>query len=336
MPDDSTAPKRILSGAQPTGQLHLGNYLGAVRNWVSEQRQYDSYFCVVDLHALTVPQEAAELRAATRRTAALYLACGIDPERSTVFVQSHVSAHTELTWLFNCLTPINWLERMIQFKEKAIKLGEEVGIGLFDYPVLQAADILLYEPHLVPVGEDQRQHLELTRDIARRFNDRYGESLRVPEMLIRKEGARVMSLQDGTSKMSKSDPSDLSRLNLLDAPEKLRDKIKRAKSDAVMGLKFDPARPECTNLLTIYQLLSGESPEAVEARFADAGFGRFKPILADLVIEYLRPIRERYDAIAGESGYLEGILREGALRASKVAGLTLERIRDRMGLLPPF
>jgi len=328
--------KRILSGAQPTGQLHLGNYLGAVRNWVSEQKEYECFYCVVDLHALTVPQDPDELRAATRRTAALYLACGIDPEISTVFVQSHVPAHTELCWLLNCIAPMNWLERMIQYRERAERLGEEVSVGLFDYPVLQAADILLYQPHLVPVGEDQRQHLELSRDIARRFNDRYGPLFRVPEALIRSEGARVMSLQDGTSKMSKSDPSDLSRINLLDSPERLRDKIKRAKTDPVLGLTFDPARPECFNLLTIYQLLSGESREAIESQFAGVGFGKFKPVLTDLVTEYLRPIRERYEQIVGEAGYLDGVLRTGAERATRVAGATLTEVRARLGLVPPL
>lgn len=225
---------------------------------------------------------------------------------------------------------------MIQFKEKATKLGSEVSVGLFDYPILQAADILLYQPHLVPVGEDQRQHLELTRDIARRFNDRFGETLRVPEADIRKEGARVMSLQDGTAKMSKSDPSDLSRINLLDSPDRLREKIKKAKSDPIMGLRFDPERPEATNLLTVYQLLSGLERDAVEKRFAEVGFGKFKPELAELLIEYLRPIRDRYDAIVGETGYLDGILRDGAERASAVASATLGLVREKLGLLPPF
>lgn len=328
--------KRILSGIQPTGQLHLGNYLGAMRTWVSEQHQYESYFCVVDLHAITVPQNPSELREATRRTAAVYLAAGIDPEASAIFVQSHVPAHTELAWLFNCIAPKNWLERMIQFKEKAIKLGEEVSVGFFDYPVLQAADILLYQPHSVPVGEDQRQHIELARDIARRFNDRYGQTLRIPEADIRKEGARVMSLQDGTAKMSKSDPSELSRINLLDPPDRLRDKVKRAKTDPILGLTFDPARPECYNLLTLYQLLSGSTREQIEAEFAGVGFGKFKPLFAELVIEALRPIRERYEQIVDETGYLDTILRDGVARASRVANGTLGEVRERLGLVPPL
>ncbi|MBC8122889.1 MAG: tryptophan--tRNA ligase [Gemmatimonadaceae bacterium] len=332
----TSSVRRTFSGAQPTGQLHLGNYLGAIRNWVHEQSQYESYFCVVDLHALTIPQDPRELHAATLRTAALYIASGIDPDRATVFVQSHVGAHAESTWLLNCLTPMNWLERMIQYKEKAVKLGEDVNIGLFDYPVLMASDILLYQPHVVPVGEDQKQHLELARDIARRFNDRFGETFRLPEPLIRKEGARVMSLQDGTTKMSKSDPSDLSRINLLDTADDIRNKIKRAKTDAVLGLTFDPARPECYNLLTIYQILSGESPEAIESQFAGVGFGKFKPLLTEVVVEFLKPIQTRYREVTAEPGHLEAILRDGAIRAGQVAGETLGNVRQKLGLLAPL
>ncbi|HBY76509.1 MAG TPA: tryptophan--tRNA ligase, partial [Cyanobacteria bacterium UBA11148] len=227
--------QRVLSGVQPTGNLHLGNYLGAIRNWVEGQSQYENFFCVVDLHAITVPHNPATLAADTYKIAALYLACGIDLQYSTIFVQSHVSAHSELTWLLNCITPLNWLERMIQFKEKAVKQGENVSTGLLDYPVLMAADILLYDADLVPVGEDQKQHIELTRDIVIRLNDQFGSPkkpvLKLPEPLIRKEGARVMSLTDGTKKMSKSDPSELSRINLLDSPDEIQKKIKRCKTD---------------------------------------------------------------------------------------------------------
>ncbi|MDM7325588.1 MAG: tryptophan--tRNA ligase, partial [Thermosynechococcus sp. Uc] len=247
--------KRVLSGVQPTGSLHLGNYLGAIRNWVAGQSAYENYFCVVDLHAITVPHNPAELAANTYTVAALYLACGIDPTHATIFVQSHVSAHAELTWLLNCITPLNWLEDMIQFKEKAIKQGENVAVGLLDYPVLMAADILLYDADLVPVGEDQKQHLELTRDIAARVNHLFARNqppiLKLPEPLIAKAGARVMSLTDGTKKMSKSDPSELSRINLLDPPDEIRRKIKRCKTDSIRGLTFDdPNRPEANNLLT--------------------------------------------------------------------------------------
>ena len=248
---------RVLSGVQPTGALHLGNWLGAIRNWVNLQDSHDTFFCVVDLHAITVPHDPEQLAADTRKTAALYLAAGIDPSRSTVFVQSHVPAHSELAWLLNCVTPLNWLERMIQFKEKAIKQGDQVSVGLLDYPVLMAADILLYDADLVPVGEDQKQHLELARDIAQqRINARFGQKdadgepipvLKVPEPLILKEGARVMSLTDGRSKMSKSDPNEGSRITLLDPPELITKKIKRAKTDPVMGLEFgNPERPKPT------------------------------------------------------------------------------------------
>ena len=263
---------RVLSGVQPTGALHLGNWLGAIRNWVALQESHDTYFCVVDLHAITVPHEPARLAEDTLRTAALYLACGIDPQRATVFVQSHVSAHSELAWLLNCVTPLNWLERMIQFKEKAIKQGDQVSVGLLDYPVLMAADILLYDADLVPVGEDQKQHLELARDIAQqRINARFaprdgaGEPiplLQVPKPLILQQGARVMSLTDGTAKMSKSDPNEGSRINLLDPPELISKKIKRAKTDPTMGLEFgNPERPEADNLLGLYALLAGRSRE---------------------------------------------------------------------------
>ena len=295
------ARPRVLSGVQPTGSLHLGNWLGAIRNWVALQDSHDTFFCVVDLHAITVPHDPARLAEDTLSTAALYLACGIDPARSTVFVQSQVSAHSELAWLLNCVTPLNWLERMIQFKEKAIKQGDNVSVGLLDYPVLMAADILLYDADLVPVGEDQKQHLELARDIAQqRINARFapkdpsGEPiaiLRVPEPLILKQGARVMSLTDGTSKMSKSDPNEGSRINLLDPPELISKKIKRAKTDPVMGLVFgDPERPEADNLLGLYALLAGLSPEQAAADCAQMGWGQFKPLLAEAAVEALRPL----------------------------------------------
>ena len=270
--------KRVLSGVQPTGSLHLGNYLGAIRQWVKNQDEYDSLFCVVDLHAITAPHTPKELTKSTYQTAALYLAAGLDPAKSKIFVQSHVRQHAELAWLLNCATPMGWLERMIQFKEKAAKQeGEGASVGLFDYPVLMAADILLYQAALVPVGEDQRQHLELTRDIARRFNDKYGKKRRVfrePEALIVKSNARVMSLQDGTSKMSKSAENDNSRINLLDPPDVIRRKVKKCKTDAVMGVGYAPDRPEANNLLDMYGAVSGKSKEEVAAEAAERGGGR--------------------------------------------------------------
>ena len=290
--------QRILSGVQPTCNLHLGNYLGAIRNWVELQDTYDAFLFMADLHAITVPHDPAKLAESTYQVAATYLACGIDPERATIFVQSHLPAHSELAWLFNCITPLNWLERMIQFKEKAVKQGENVSIGLLDYPVLQAADILLYEPDLVPVGEDQKQHLELTRDIAARVNYQYATEeaplLKIPEPLIRTSGARVMSLTDGTKTMSKSDPSDQRRIDLIDPPEVIVKKIKRAKTDPQRGLWFDdPERPECNNLLGLYMLLSGQTKEAVAAECKEMGWGQFKPLLAETAVEALSPIQAK-------------------------------------------
>lgn len=337
--EQSTATKRrerVLSGVQPTGSLHLGNYLGAIRQWVKNQDDYDSLFCVVDLHAITVPHDRKRLPQETIEAAALYLAAGIDPTKSRIFVQSHVTAHAELTWLLNCATPMNWLERMIQFKEKARKQGENVGVGLFDYPVLMAADILLYQAGLVPVGEDQRQHLELTRDIARRFNDLYAKRKRVfkePQALIVKEGARVMSLLDGTSKMSKSEPNDGSRINLLDDADTIRRKIKRCKTDQFVGLEWDnPERPECANLLNIYQAVTGMTPDEVIADVGDLSWGSFKPRLADAVVDHLGPIQTRYAEVMEDRTFLHATLREGTEHADKIASATLGSAKKAMGI----
>jgi tryptophanyl-tRNA synthetase len=335
----------VLSGVQPTGALHLGNWLGAIRNWVDLQRDHDTFFCVVDLHAITVPHDPALLAEHTLTTAALYLACGIDPSVSTVFVQSHVSAHSELCWLLNCVTPLNWLERMIQFREKALKQADNVSAGLLDYPVLMAADILLYDADRVPVGEDQKQHLELARDIAQqrinaRFAPRDGQGepipiLNVPEPLILQEGARVMSLTDGRNKMSKSDPNEASRITLLDSPESIAKKIKRAKTDPVMGLEFGNAdRPEADNLLGLYALTSGRSRDAVARECAQMGWGSFKPLLTEAVVEALRPIQGRYADLRADSGQLIRVLEAGADQAGAVAQGTLERVRKAMGFLP--
>ncbi|HSM80782.1 MAG TPA: tryptophan--tRNA ligase [Nodosilinea sp.] len=335
------AKQRILSGIQPTGNLHLGNYLGAIRNWVDLQEEYDAFLFMADLHAITVPHDPQRLAEDTYKVAATYLACGIDPEKATIFVQSHLAAHSELAWLFNCITPLNWLERMIQFKEKAIKQGENVSIGLLDYPVLQAADILLYEPDLVPVGEDQKQHLELTRDIAARLNFQFGSEenpvLKVPEPMIRAEGARVMSLTEGSKKMSKSDPSDQSRIDLTDPPEVIVKKIKRAKTDPERGLWFDdPARPECHNLLTLYMLLSGQTKAAVAAECKEMGWGQFKPLLADTAVAHLAPIQTRFEELMCDRTYLESILRTGREKAGTVANATLARVKDALGYSKPL
>ncbi|MBN3941748.1 MAG: tryptophan--tRNA ligase [Nostoc sp.] len=333
--------QRVLSGVQPTGNYHLGNYLGAIRNWVEGQSEYENYLFVADLHAITVPHDPKQLAADTYTLAALYLACGLDLNHSTIFVQSHVSAHSELTWLLNCITPLNWLQDMIQFKEKAVKQGENVSAGLLDYPVLMAADILLYQADKVPVGEDQKQHLELTRDIAARLNHQFGKPdqpvLKLPDPLIRKEGARVMSLADGTRKMSKSDPSELSRISLLDSPEQIQYKIKRCKTDPIRGLTFDdPARPECNNLLTLYTLLSGQKKEDVAAECQDMGWGQFKPLLTDTIIESLKPIQEKYQAITADKSYLESVLRDGGEKARAIANQTLSQVKTALGYSLPL
>jgi tryptophanyl-tRNA synthetase len=331
------AKQRILSGVQPTGNLHLGNYLGAIRNWVEGQSQYDNFFCVVDLHAITLPHNPATLAQDTYTIAALYLACGIDLNCSTIFVQSHISAHSELTWLLNCITPLNWLTDMIQFKEKAVKQGENVGVGLLDYPVLMAADILLYEADKVPVGEDQKQHLELTRDLVDRFNHQFGKVLKSPEPLIRAEGARVMSLTDGSKKMSKSDPSDMSRINLLDSPETIQSKLKKCKTDPIKGLEFgNPERPECNNLLTLYMLLSGKSKSDVAAECQDMGWGQFKPLLTETAIAHLQPIQQKYKDIMDDRSYLESVLRQGREKSGAIASETLRKVKLALGYSLPL
>lgn len=337
--------KRVLSGVQPTGSLHLGNYLGAIRNWVDLQDIYDTYFMVVDLHAITMPHEPKDLLQSTRSSAALYIASGVDPSRAKVFVQSHVSAHAELAWLLSCITPIGWLRKMIQFKEKSKKAGsEEVGTGLLTYPVLMAADILLYQSDLVPVGDDQRQHLELSRDLAERANYLFGGKkakkmgcrhtrlFKVPEAFIPPAGARVMSLQDGTAKMSKSAESDLSRINLLDPPDVIANKIKRARTDAYDGLEWNnPERPEARNLMTIYQCVTGLSREAVETDIGNLRWGDFKPRLADAVVAHLEPIQKKYGEVMADTAMLDAVLAEGATAAAKEADATLENVRQAMG-----
>ena len=332
---------RVLSGVQPTGALHLGNWLGAIRNWVDLQESHDTFVCVVDLHAITVPHDPSRLAEDTRSTAALYLACGMDPKRCSVFVQSQVAAHSELCWLLNCVTPLNWLERMIQFKEKAVKQGDNVSVGLLDYPVLMAADILLYDADLVPVGEDQKQHLELARDIAQqRINARFGDKetpvLKVPKPMILKEGARVMSLTDGRSKMSKSDPNEGSRITLLDPPELITKKIKRAKTDPERGLEFgNPDRPETDNLLGLYAILSGKGREQAATECAEMGWGQFKPLLAEATVSALEPIQARYRELMQDPTELDQVLRTGREKAETVANATLERVRDALGFARP-
>lgn len=325
-------PKRIFSGAQPTGNVHLGNYLGALRNWVALQHDYESFFCIVNLHAITTPQDPKVLAAKTRELARIYFAVGIDPNVSTVFVQSDVPAHPELTWMLNCVARMGELERMTQFKDKARKQEENVSVALFDYPVLMAADILLYQTDLVPVGEDQKQHLELTRDIAIRFNRDYGQTFAVPDPFIPKVGARIMSLADPAKKMSKSDEeSEAGCIMLLDTEDAVRRKFKRAVTDSGTEIRFDPNRPAINNLLTIYHLLTDKSAEEIEQHFSGSGYAKLKEDLADVTIEFLRPIQERVSGI--DDGKLDQILEQGAERATAIARMTLEQAKANLGLV---
>jgi tryptophanyl-tRNA synthetase len=323
-------PKRIFSGAQPTNQLHLGNYLGALRNWVELQHEYESFFCVVNLHAITAPQDPALLVEKTRELARLYLAAGIDPAISTVFVQSDVAEHAELAWILNCVTRMSELDRMTQFKEKGKKQRENTGVGIFDYPVLMASDILLYQTDLVPVGQDQKQHLELTRDLAIRFNRDYGETFRVPDPYIPKVGARIMALDNPEKKMSKSDESPNGAILLLDNADAVRRKFKRAVTDSGSEMRFDPTRPAITNLLTIYELLTGKNRDEIETHFADKGYAQLKAELADVTIEFLTPFQKKVCGIADEE--LDSILAAGCKRAREIASVTLDDVMKKMGL----
>jgi tryptophanyl-tRNA synthetase len=326
---------RVFSGIQPSGSMHLGNYLGAIRNWVAMQETHDCVYCAVDLHAITVRQQRAELRRNTIELINLLLASGIDPERSIVFVQSHVPAHTELMWLLNTITYMGELRRMTQFKDKtAGQEGESVGVALFDYPVLQAADILLYQADAVPIGEDQKQHVELTRDIAIRFNNAFGKAFTVPEPFIREGGARVMSLDDPSRKMSKSAGSESSYIAVMDAPDAVRRKIRRAVTDSGTEVRGGPDKPALTNLLDIYAALSGEAVAALEARYDGRGYAAFKADLAEVVVEALAPIQARIRELETDQSYTLGVLRSGSERAEAIATRTLARARERMGLVP--
>jgi tryptophanyl-tRNA synthetase len=323
--------KRIFSGAQPTGNLHIGNYLGALRNWVDLQHDYESFFCVVDLHAITVPQDPKQLAAKTHEVARVYLAAGIDPTVSTIFVQSDVKEHAELAWILNCVVRISELERMTQFKDKAKKQRENVLVGLLTYPALMAADILLYHTDLVPVGQDQRQHLELTRDIAERFNRDFGETFRVPDAFIPKVGAKIQALDDASKKMSKSDENVNGSITLMDDADTIRRKFKRAVTDSGSEIRFDESRPAITNLLSIYQLLTGKTPEEIEAHFEGKGYAQLKGDLAEATVEFLRPFQERVRGIDDEE--LHRILSEGAEKARAIAGETMRQVKEHMGIV---
>ena len=322
--------KRIFSGAQPTGNVHLGNYLGALRNWVALQNEYEAFYCIVNLHAITLPQSPKLLIEKTRDLARIYLAVGIDPNTSTIFIQSDVPQHAELTWVLNCVARMSELERMTQYKDKARKQEENVSVGLFDYPVLMASDILLYQTDLVPVGEDQKQHLELTRDIAIRFNRDYGETFKVPEAYIPKVGARIMSLSDPTKKMSKSDDDPNGCVMLMDDADTVQKKFKRAVTDSGTDIRFDESRPAISNLLEIYHLITNQSVEQVEAHFAGKGYAQLKGDLAEVTNEFLRPIQQRVREYTDD--VLDGILNKGREKADSIADETLRNAFERTGL----
>ena len=322
--------KRIFSGAQPTGQLHIGNYLGALKNWVALQDEYESFYCIVNLHAITLPQDPKTLRQKTRDLARIYLAAGIDPAKSTVFIQSDVAEHAELTWILSCISRMGELERMTQFKDKGKGNTERAGVGLFTYPVLMAADILLYQTDLVPVGQDQKQHLELTRDLAERFNRDFGEAFKLPDPYIPPVGAKIGSLQEPEKKMSKSDENVNGSIFLLDDADTVTKKIKRAVTDSGTEIRFDESRPAITNLLTIYHLLTGKSVAESEEHFAGKGYGHFKTELAETVVEFLRPFQERVKEF--DDPTLDTILKTGAEKARSIASETLADVYRKMGI----
>ena len=335
---ETTAKKVMLSGIQPSGDLHLGNYLGAVKNWAELPDQFDCYYFMADLHTLTVRQDPKELRRRSTAQLAQYIACGLDPEKNTLFLQSHVHEHAELGWILNCYTMFGELSRMTQFKDKSAKNADNINGGLFTYPALMAADILLYQADYVPVGEDQKQHCELTRDVAIRFNNLYGETFKVPEPYIPKVGARIMSLSNPESKMSKSDPSGC--VFLLDKPEDIARKFKRAvtDSDTEHCVRFDPEnKPGVSNLMNIYSSVTGKSFEEIEREFDGQGYGVFKPAVGEAVVEAMRPIREEAERMIADKAYLQQVYTDGAQRASFVARRTLRKVYKKVGLVEkPF
>ncbi len=336
MEETKDKKKRMLSGIQPSGELHLGNYLGAIKNWADRVNEYECYYFMADLHTITVRQDPAELRKRSVQQLAQYIACGLDPEKNVLFLQSQVPAHAELGWVINCYTMFGELSRMTQFKDKSAKNADNINGGLFTYPALMAADILLYQPDYVPVGEDQKQHVELTRDVAQRFNNLYGQTFRVPEPYIPKVGARVMDLLNPTSKMSKSDEIGNGRILLMEKPEDIMRKFKRAVTDSDTGrcVYFDPEKkPGVANLMQIYSACTGRTFAEIEAEFEGKGYGAFKPAVGEAVVELLRPIREEAEHIIRDKAYLESVCRNGAERASAVAGRTLRKVYKKVGLV---
>lgn len=326
--------KIVFSGVQPSGSLTIGNYIGALRNFVELQDEYDCNYCIVDLHAITVPQIPKNLRSNTLDVLSLYMAVGMDPDKSTLFIQSHIPAHAELSWILNTTTSMGQLNRMTQFKEKAKKSDENVNAGLFAYPVLMAADILLYQTDFVPVGEDQKQHLELARDLAERFNSRYSDTFRVPEPLIKEFGARIMSLQDPESKMSKSDKDENAFILMLDDKDTIRRKVKRAVTDSIGVVSYNDAQPGIKNLLNIYSVLSGEGVEMIVQKYEGKGYGEFKDDLAEVIIDSLSPIQQRYREYREDKEFLEKVYKSGAEKAEAKAIKTLRKVYKKVGFIP--
>ncbi|EMH23001.1 tryptophan--tRNA ligase [Helicobacter pylori] len=323
--------KRVFSGIQPTGQIHLGNYLGAIKHWVELQDEYENLFCIVNSHAITLPIEPIFLKSQTYELVKLLLACGIDPNQSGLFIQSEVDEHPALAWLLDCQVSMGEMQRMTQFKDKSLKNPKSVNVGLFNYPILMASDILLYQSDLVPVGEDQKQHLELTRNVAEKFNRDFGDCFKVPEPLIAKVGARVMGLDDPKVKMSKSHKGANHAIFLLDEPDMIVKKIKKAATDSMGVIEFDETREGVFNLLNIYMLLSDESPEKIEERFKNKGYGDFKKELAEVVIQSLKPIQERYKEISDDE--VKAVLNCGAEKAKPLARATYQKAKELMGLV---
>ena len=323
--------KRVFSGIQPSGHLHIGNYLGSIRNWVRDLDSRDNIFCVVDQHAITVDYDPSELRANVRELVGLYLACGLDPDKCNLFVQSHIPEHTELAWLLTCVTPMGWLERMTQFKDKVGSKRERVGTGLFTYPTLMAADILLYQSHEVPVGDDQKQHVELTRDIAERFNHKFGEVFVVPEPVIPEVGARIMGFDDPTVKMSKSAEGQHHSVALLDYPKKARKTIMRAVTDSGRDIVFDPERAGLYNLLSVYQALTGQSREEIATHFEGKGYGDLKKEVAEAVIAEIEPIQARYRELTADPSHIDGVLAQSVANLRPIVDQTMDAVRRAMG-----
>jgi tryptophanyl-tRNA synthetase len=334
MSEISEKKKTILSGIQPSGELTLGSYLGAIKNWVELSESYECYYCIVDMHSITVRQNPAELRRRTLAQLAQYIASGLDPEKNTIFIQSHVSAHAELNWVLGCYTMFGELSRMTQFKDKSAKNADNINAGLFTYPALMAADILLYQADLVPVGVDQKQHVELTRDIANRFNGIYGDVFTVPEPFIPKVGAKIMSLTSPENKMSKSDRDPGGCIYIMQKPEEIMRSFKRAVTDSETCVKFDPEnKPGISNLMTIYSVATGKSFDEIENEFVGKGYGDFKVRVGESVVEMLRPIREESERILKDKAYLEQVYRDGAARASYVANKTLRKVYKKVGFV---